>query len=54
MDKLADHFGFGRTAVVRYIGQIKANPDLVTDVRVRFRIHHRKKKFMGRSCIDLF
>lgn len=47
MDKLATELGWGRTAVIRGIGLIKANPDLVDDGQVRLRILRRKRKFLG-------
>ena len=47
MDKLAVYMGYGRTAVVKYIGQIKANPNLVPDGQVRLRVYRKKRVFMG-------
>ncbi len=47
VDKLASHFGWGRTLVVRILGQIKANPDLIEDGAIRSRIKSRKYRLMG-------
>ena len=47
MDKLADHFGVGRTAVIRHLGKIRSNPKLVADGEIRLRIQRRKNVFMG-------
>jgi len=47
MDSLAVHFDCGRTTVIRYLGLIRENPNLVGDGDVRLRIHRRKNKFMG-------
>lgn len=49
MDRIAADMEWGRTAVIRYLGMIRANPDLVTDGQVRLRIHRRKNKFIGRG-----
>jgi len=47
MERLSAHFGLGRTAVVKYLGRIKVNPDLVEDGQIRLRIHRMRYKFMG-------
>jgi hypothetical protein len=47
MERLVDHFGVGRTAVVRHLGLIRRNPSLVADGRVRALIHPRRRRFMG-------
>jgi hypothetical protein len=47
MERLAVDLGCGRTAVIRYLGHIRANPALVADGKVRLLIHRRKRKFMG-------
>lgn len=47
MDQIAAEMGWGRTAVIRYLGKIKADPSLVRDGQVRLLIHRRKNKFMG-------
>jgi hypothetical protein len=47
MERLADHFGVGRTAVVRHLGLIRKNPSLVSDGQVRMLIHPRRRRFMG-------
>ncbi len=47
MDRIATDMGWGRTAVIRYLGEIRKNPDLVADGQLRLRIHRRKRKFIG-------
>ncbi|MGZ3797498.1 MAG: hypothetical protein ACXVB1_14095 [Pseudobdellovibrionaceae bacterium] len=47
MDRIAEHFGWGRTAVVRYLGKLQANPDLIEDGRARSRAKSRRHRFMG-------
>lgn len=47
MDRIAADLGWGRTAVIAYLGKIRENPDLVKDGQVRLRIHRRKNKFIG-------
>lgn len=47
MDRIASEMGWGRTAIIRYLGKIRANPGLVEDGQVRLRIHRRKHQFMG-------
>lgn len=47
MDRIAVDLGWGRTAVVRHLGKIRANPSLVKDGQVRLRIHRTKCKFLG-------
>ena len=45
--QITKHFGYGRTAVVRKIGQIKKNPELILDGRIRSMIKSRKYRIMG-------
>ena len=45
--KITDHFGFGRTFVVRKLGELKKNPELVESGVTRSRIKSRKYRFMG-------
>jgi len=47
MDELARHFDCGRTAIVRKVGQLKRNPDLILDGRARSHVKSRKHRFMG-------
>ena len=47
MDQLVTYFGYGRTAVVRKLGVLKKNPDLILDGRARARVKSRKHRFMG-------
>lgn len=47
MERIAVQMGWGRTAVIRYLGKIRANPNLVKDGQVRLRIHRRRYMFMG-------
>jgi hypothetical protein len=47
MDRIAAHFGCGRTAVVRHIGRLRANPELIEDGVARSRVKSRKHRFMG-------
>ncbi|MDG0818069.1 hypothetical protein [Bdellovibrio svalbardensis] len=47
IEKIAAHMGWGRTAVVRYLGRLKANPDLILDGRVRSHVKSRKYRVMG-------
>ncbi len=49
MDRIAAEMDWGRTAVIRYLGMIRVNPNLVKDGALRLRIHRRKHKFMGLS-----
>lgn len=50
VDRIADHFGWGRTLIVRKLGQIKADPDLIEDGAIRSRIKSRKYRLMGDSA----
>jgi hypothetical protein len=47
MNTIAAELGIGRTAVIRYLGLIRQNPDLVRDGRIRTIIGSRKWRFMG-------
>ena len=47
MVRIAADMGLGRTAVIRHLGKIRCNPDLVEDGQVRLRIHRTLYKFMG-------
>jgi len=47
MDTLAVEFGMGRTTVIRHLGIIHADPDLIRDGKVRSMIKSRKYRFMG-------
>ena len=47
LEQITKHFGYGRTAVVRKIGQIKKNPDLILDGKIRSMIKTCKHRFMG-------
>lgn len=49
VDRIALHFGCGRTAVVRKLGQLKRNPELILDGRARSHVKSRKHRFIGRS-----
>lgn len=49
VDRIAAHFGYGRTAVVRKLGQLKRNPALILDGRARSHAKSRKHRFMGCS-----
>lgn len=49
MDRIALEMEWGRTAVIKYLGQIRSNPNLVEDGDVRLRIYRRKNKFIGQS-----
>ncbi len=49
MDRIAAEMGWGRTAVIRHLGKIRANPGLVEDGQVRLRIHRRRYRFMGNA-----
>lgn len=45
--KLAAHFNCGRTTVIRKIGYLRKNPDLIQDGVARSHIKSRKYRFMG-------
>jgi len=47
VDRIASHFGWGRTAVVRKLGELKANPELIEDGVARSHVKSRKYRFMG-------
>jgi hypothetical protein len=47
MDEIALYFDCGRTTVVRKLGQLKCNPDLIVDGRARSHAKSRKYRFMG-------
>ncbi len=47
MGRIAAEIGWGRKAVIRYLGKIRSNPDLVKDGKIRLLIYRRKKTFMG-------
>lgn len=47
--RIANHMGWGRTAIVRKLGRMAKAPDSVVDGRVRSRIKSRKHRFMGTS-----
>ncbi len=49
INRIAEELGWGRTAVIRYLGKIKENPYLVVESHIRRRIYRCKRKFMGRS-----
>jgi len=49
MDKISSELGYGRTAVVRHLGRLQANPDLIEDGRARSHVKSRKHRFMGVS-----
>jgi hypothetical protein len=48
MDRIAAEMGWGRTAVIRHLGNIFANPNMVKSETVRTLIS-RQKKFNGIS-----
>lgn len=47
MDEIAHYFGCGRTTVVRKLGQLRRNPDLILDGKARAHAKSRKYRFMG-------
>jgi|GEM_PF-7032823 hypothetical protein len=47
MDKLAAHFNCGRTVIIRKIGYLRKNPDLIRDGVARSHVKSRKYRFMG-------
>jgi hypothetical protein len=47
MEQLAEHFKCGRTLIVRKIGFLKKNPDLIKDGRARSNFKSRKYRLMG-------
>jgi hypothetical protein len=49
VSRIAAEFGVGRTAAIRYLGRMRANPGLVADGKIRLLIHRRKKKIIGAS-----
>jgi hypothetical protein len=46
---IAAQTGMGRTAVVKYIGDIRRNPDLIKDGRLRGIVSRRKKQIVGKN-----
>ena len=50
MDELVTYFGYGRTAVVRKLGVLKKNPELILDRRARSHVKSRKDQVYGRSA----
>lgn len=49
VDRITAHFDYGRTAVVRKLGRLKRNPELILDGKARSHAKSRKRRFMGRS-----
>lgn len=49
VDRIAEHIGYGRTAVVRKLGHLKRNPELIEDGVARSHVKSRKHRFIGRG-----
>lgn len=47
LDKISAELGYGRTAVVRHLSRLKANPDLIEDGKAHSHAKSRKHRFMG-------
>ena len=47
INKITAHFGVGRTFIVRKLGQLRQNPDLIQDGHARSHAKSRKYRFMG-------
>jgi len=49
MEQLAEYFKCGRTLIVRKLGYLKKNPDLIEDGKARSHVKSRKHRLMGGS-----
>ncbi len=49
MEQLAEYFNCGRTLIVRKLGYLKKNPDLIEDGKARSHVKSRKYRLMGKS-----
>ncbi len=49
MEELAAHFNCGRTVIIRKIGYLRKNPDLIRDGVARSHLKSRKYRFIGKT-----